>query len=291
MLTFNEPNNGAGGHQYQEMKLLKRIFDFYINSSVHVALAVVSFCVITYLNFGLNPDPIFLLFVFFGSITGYNFVKYAGIAKLHHSSLAKGLRIIQIFSFFAFLILIWTAFQIQFKILVWSAFFGLFTLLYALPVLSKKRNLRSISGIKIFVIAFVWGGVTVILPVIEGGGHLTVGVLPEFIQRFLFVLVLILPFEIRDLKYDLQQLGTIPQKIGVTKTKILGFVMLSGIFLTEFLKPNFTSVSISALSIVIVITAIMMWKARERQTPYFASFWVESIPVIWMLIYYALYSF
>ena len=291
MLTFNELNNGAEGHQNQEMKLLKKLFDFYINSSIHVALAVVSLCVITYLYFDLPPDLTFLLFVFFGSITGYNFVKYAGIAKLHHSSLAKGLKTIQIFSFFAFLFLIWTASQIRLEILAWTAFFGLFTLLYALPVLSKKRNLRSISGIKIFVIAFVWAGVTVILPVIEGGGELTFGIFPELIQRFLFVLVLILPFEIRDLKYDLQQLGTIPQKMGVTRTKILGFVMLAGLFLIEFLKSNFSPVSVSALAIVVFITAIMIWKARERQSPYFSSFWVESIPIIWMLIFYTLNSF
>lgn len=265
------------------MKFLKQLFDFYINSSIHVALAAVSFCVVTYLNYDLPPDPIFLLFIFFGSITGYNFVKYAGIAKLHHSSLAKGPKIIQIFSLFAFLALIWTAFQIQLKIIAWTAFFGFFTLLYALPVLNNKRNLRSISGIKIFVIAFVWAGVTVVLPVIESGEDFTFQFFPELIQRFLFVLVLILPFEIRDLKYDLQQLGTIPQKIGVTRTKVLGFAMLGGIFLIEFLKMNFSGASITALAIIILITAIMIWKAKENQSQYFSSFWVESIPIMWML--------
>ena len=291
MLTFGELNKETGGDQNKIMKILKQLFDFYINSSIHVALAVVSLCVVSYVNFDFSPDSDLLLFVFFGSITGYNFVKYAGIAKLHHSSLAKGLKIIQIFSFFAFLFLLWSAWNMQVEILYWTAFFGFFTLLYALPVLSKKRNLRSISGIKIFVIAFVWAGVTVILPFIEGGGIIGSEVLPEFVQRFLLVLVLILPFEIRDLKYDLQQLGTIPQKMGVTRTKILGFVMLAGVFLIEFLKDSVSRTSISALAIIILFTAGMIWKSREQQSQYFSAFWVESIPIFWMFILLLLRSF
>ena len=284
-------NKETGGDQNKIMKILKPLFDFYINSSIHVALAVVSLCVVSYVNFDFSPDTDLLLFVFFGSITGYNFVKYAGIAKLQHSSLANGLKIIQVFSFFAFLFLLWGAWNIQIDLLYWTAFFGVFTLLYALPVLSKKRNLRSISGIKIFVIAFVWAGVTVILPFIEGGGTLSLQVLPEFVQRFLLVLVLILPFEIRDLKYDLQQLGTIPQKMGVTRTKILGFVMLSGLFLIEFFKESVSTSSISALAMMVLFTAGMIWKSRERQSQYFSAFWVESIPILWMMILLLFKSF
>lgn len=291
MLTFIELNKEVAGGQNQIMKLLKQLFDFYINSSIHVALAVVSLCVVTYLHFEFPPDADLLLFVFFGSITGYNFVKYAGIAKLHHSSLANGLKIIQIFSFFAFLFLLLSARNIQLKILSWTVFFGLFTLLYALPVLNKKRNLRSVSGIKIFVIAFVWAGVTVILPFIEGGGTIGLEVLPEFVQRFLLVLVLILPFEIRDLKYDLQQLGTIPQKMGITRTRILGVVILAGLFLIEFLKDNISLTSISALAIIVLFTTGMIWKSKERQSQYFSAFWVESIPILWMIVLLLLKSF
>lgn len=265
------------------MKFIKQVFEFYINSSIHVALAVVSLCVVTYLHFGFYPDPALLLFIFFGSITGYNFVKYAGIAKLHHSSLAKGLRIIQIFSFFSFLALAWISFKISYEILSWTVFFGIFTVLYAMPVLSKKRNLRSISGIKVLVIALVWAGVTVILPFVDGGGTIGWQILPEFIQRFLFVLVLILPFEIRDLKYDLEQLGTIPQQVGVTRTKILGLVMLAGLFLIEFLKKTVSLSSVNALAVVVLVTGFFIWKSKQRQSRYYSSFWVEGIPVLWML--------
>lgn len=264
------------------MKKFKDFFEFYINSSIHVALAVVSLCVITYLNFEIPADPDLLFFVFFGAITGYNFVKYAPVARLHHRSLEKRLKLIQVFSFFSFLFLIWFSFKIAFEILLWTVFFGIFTVLYALPVL-KRKNLRSISGVKVFIISFVWAGVTVILPVVSAKFTIGLSVLIEFLQRFLLVLVLILPFEIRDLKYDLEQLGTIPQKVGVTKTKILGVVLLGIILLLESLKPKFYADSFAALSLTVMVSAIFVWQARERQVKYYASFWVESIPIFWLL--------
>ena len=62
------------------MNALKRIFEFYINSSIHVALAVLSLVLITVLEFNLKLPNSYWYFVFFGTITGYNFVKYAPIA-------------------------------------------------------------------------------------------------------------------------------------------------------------------------------------------------------------------
>ncbi len=41
-------------------------------------------------------------------------------------------------------------------------------------------------------------------------------------QRVLLVLAFLIPFEIRDLAYDKPELKTIPQRIGVTQTKIFG---------------------------------------------------------------------
>lgn len=271
------------------MRSLKTFFEFYINSSTHVALAVVSLSVISFLELKIPLQKELLVFTFFGTITGYNFVKYAGIAKLHHASLAKSLRWIQIFSLFSFLVLVWSFFLVSQKVLFWTAFFGIFTLLYALPVFSKRRNLRSISGIKIFIIALVWAGVTVVLPAASAEVAFDQPVLIAFLQRFLLVLVLILPFEIRDLKYDLQQLGTIPQKVGVTKTKMLGSFFLLLMLLLELLK-NYHA-SWAAFLLMLAMAGVFTWSANERQSKFFASFWVEAIPIFWLLMLLVFMSF
>ena len=84
------------------MKFFKLFFNFYINASIHVAIAVYTFVRVTEQYFELDYQEYFNYFIFFATITGYNFVKYAGVAKLHHRSLTEDLKIIQIFSFFIF---------------------------------------------------------------------------------------------------------------------------------------------------------------------------------------------
>ena len=95
------------------MKLLKQLFNFYINSSIHVALSVFSLVWITLIEFNVSYDAEVLYFVFFASITGYNFVKYFGLAKFHHRSLAIWLKAIQVFSFFSFILMGYYLFELN----------------------------------------------------------------------------------------------------------------------------------------------------------------------------------
>ena len=76
------------------MKLFKILFRFYINASIHVGIAVYAFVRIAeqYLEIATNSALNYA--IFFGTITGYNFVKYAGVAKLHHRSLTNNLKMI-----------------------------------------------------------------------------------------------------------------------------------------------------------------------------------------------------
>ena len=118
------------------MKILRLIFDFYINASIHVALAVYAMLRVTEIYFDLPYNLNLNYFVFFGTITGYNFVKYAGVAKLHHRSLTDDLKIIQVFSFFCFLALCYFAYQISLQTLYFTIPFCLLTIVYAVPILS-----------------------------------------------------------------------------------------------------------------------------------------------------------
>ena len=125
------------------MKFLKLVFDFYLNASIHVAFSVYAFLRITEIYFDLPYNENLNFFIFFGTITGYNFVKYAGVAKLHHRSLTKGLKIIQVFSFFCFLGLCYYATLISLKTLFFTLPFIVLTILYAVPFLSGfAKNLR-----------------------------------------------------------------------------------------------------------------------------------------------------
>lgn len=265
------------------MRQIKILFDFYINSSIHVALAVVSLALVTSLQFPVEVDFNLMIFIFFGTITGYNFVKYAGIAKLHHRSLARGLQKIQIFSLLCFILLLTFSFFMPEEILVWSSLFALLTLLYALPVFNKGRNLRSISGLKIFIIALVWAGVSVVLPLQNAGYPADLIFFLEVLQRFFLVLAWILPFEIRDLKHDLTRLGTIPQKVGVTKTKLFGVFLIAAAILIEFMQ-NTSFFGMTSIGVLGVLSGGFILGAREDQSYYFTSFWVEALPIFWLCL-------
>ncbi|GAA0747245.1 hypothetical protein [Gaetbulibacter jejuensis] len=272
------------------MKVLKRIFDFYINSSIHVALSVFSLAWITLLEFELPYDKNVLFFIFFASITGYNFVKFFGLAKFHHRSLATWLKYIQLFSLVCFLLMCYYVLQLEQTTLVYISVFGVVTFLYAIPFLPKKifldekQNLRSLSGLKVYVIALVWCGVTVFLPLANADFLMNWDVSITAIQRFVFVLVLMLPFEIRDLQYDSVKLATIPQQIGVKKTKLIGVLLLMVFFFLDYLKDDMQLMNLLVLLVITAITLLSVVLAKKEQSKYYSAFFVEGIPVLWLLL-------
>ncbi|GGG28621.1 hypothetical protein GCM10011344_31710 [Dokdonia pacifica] len=272
------------------MKWLKRIFNFYINSSIHVSLAVVSLVFITYETFNILYHKEFIFFVFFASITGYNFIKYSRLAKLHHLSLTESLRAIQLFSLLSFVCMIYYAMQLSYDVLFVCGVFGLLTLLYALPVLSRKRNLRSFHGAKMYTIAIVWSGVTVLLPAIDGMLELQVDVWITFVQRLLFIIVITLPFDIRDLNYDREEINTIPKSLGIKYTKLLGIGLLILFFILEFFKDQLQYKNVFSICLISVLSAICLLASSDKQYKYYASFFVEGLPMIWFGILSLLYA-
>ncbi|QAA81726.1 hypothetical protein EI546_08305 [Aequorivita sp. H23M31] len=266
------------------MKLLRHLFAFYINSSIHVALAVVALTFITVLEYGITISTQLLMFIFFGAITGYNFVKYAKIAGLHHRHLAHSLKAIQIFSAICFLILLFAAFHLPLKLLLIAGCFGVPTFFYAVPLI-RHKNLRSLTGIKIFIVAFVWGGITVIVPITAAGADISGDVLLTFFQRMTIVVALMIPFEIRDVPYDALNLKTLPQQIGVWGTKMLGEGILLICLVFEFLKENTDLAYLSSLFVFSVILGGLLIISKPYQSRYFASFWIEGTPILWWILY------
>ena len=116
------------------------------------------------------------------------------------------------------------------------------------------------GGLEVFELNYIWG-----------------------IERFVFIFVLMLPFEIRDMNFDDLKLSTIPQKIGLFNTKKLAyFGILALIF---FLFYNNTSkVEIISTSIMLMILSVFIAKSHPQNSFYFTAFWVESLPIIWWLM-------
>ena len=272
------------------MKIAKKLLDFYINSSIHVALSVYALSWITLLIFNLPYDENILYFNFYATITGYNFVKYFGIAKWHHRSLARWLKVIQVFSFFSFLLMVFYALKLETNVLFILAGLGIITFLYAIPILPKRiyldeqQNLRQISGLKVYIIAAVWAFTTVVLPVLNNHLEITSKVWITVLQNFVFVLALMIPFEIRDLKFDSIKLATIPQQIGVKKTKILGvLLLLIFLWLNVFKEEIITIYLYKEVIMTFILMFFILFSTKYRNT-YYTSFWVEALPIFWLIL-------
>lgn len=263
------------------MKVLRRFFDFYLDASIHIAFGVFALVHVTGLILNIPVDAHLSWFLFFGSISCYNFVKYGVEGEKYIVTGGRHLKKIRSASVIAFGFAVYHAYF--FRNEVWVGLFCLLVLtaLYALPVLPHAKNLRSWGGIKIFVVALVWAGATVLLPVISAQSPISWDIGIETLQRFLFILIAMVPFEIRDLAYDSPLLKTIPQRFGVKRTKIFGGFLTLLFFLLIFWKDDFTKMEVIGKGILSVILGCILWMTKRKQQVYFASFWVEASPLVW----------
>nr|WP_298394236.1 hypothetical protein [Flavobacterium sp.] len=266
------------------MRFLKKLLDFYINSSIHVALSGFALVQLTYILFDIENDNATLGFTFFGIIVSYNFVKYHALARAQKSRLTVQLKAIFIMSLFSLFAASYYFFQLQRNTQIMGFVFLIITLLYTLPVFPNKRNARNWAGFKIYIVALCWVGVTLFLPIINNHLPYSRYVFLVAMQRFLLLFVLILIFEIVDLKSDDPHLKTVPQQIGVEKTKLVGFALLFLFVVLEFLSIDL-KVQFFLLKCCLAFTTLLfLIFVNESRSRYYTSFWVESIPMIWWIL-------
>ncbi len=266
------------------MRILKQLLDFYINSSLHVALSVFALVKMTAFLFAITSIEPCAYFAFYGTIVGYNFVKYDTLARLQKRQMRLQLKAITLLSLVSFVVAAFYFLQLAQKTKIIALIFLLLTLLYTLPFFPNKKNARNWAGVKIYIVALCWVGVTLFLPIINAGLPITTSVMLIAVQRFILVFVLILIFEIIDLKLDDPHLKTVPQQIGVGSTKFVGCSMLLLFVLMEFLQANFNYPTLSIKLGIALTVLLFLCCAHERRSKYYTSFLVESIPILWWLL-------
>lgn len=264
------------------MKIIQKIIEFYVFSNLHVSLSVSCLVLVTGILF---DETVVLEAVFMGLLTfvAYHLIRHVNrfkygkehllesFSRQHKQTLSVLVVLATIFSFF--LVPKFTFLQ-----LLCLLPFGICTLLYAFGVFKvkgQKYSIRYLPGIKIFIIAAVWAGAVVLFPL-----QTTKTTLLYFLEVLLFVVALTLPFDIRDLRFDHQKIKTIPMVLGLRNTKIVGGVLLiisSGIHLAIFNAfPVFV--------FICLLVALCLFFSTTKQSKYYASFWVESLPILYYLL-------
>lgn len=270
------------------MKVLKKLLDFYLNCSIHTALLCYVMVRITFHIFHIQYDESMALFAFFGTIVGYNFVKYDALVRVKKKPIGIQLKIIAFISLVSFVLVGYYFFQL--KRITQIVSFGILALtaLYTLPFFPNRRNARNWAGVKIYIVAVCWVGATLVLPLINAEIPFSSDFFIKCIQRFILFFVMILVFEIIDLAKDDPHLKTVPQTIGVKRTKILGLLLLIPFCLLEFLISTFNYRDLFISIIMVIMLCLFILFANTNRSKYYTYVWVESVPIFWwlMLVFY-----
>lgn len=267
------------------MNYLRKFIDFYIISSIHVALAVFSLLKINFIFLNIKNDNDVSCFSFFGALVGYNFVKYLYTVSTLKLKMTNNLLKISILTFISSIAAIYYFVRLENGAKILSFIIFILTVLYTIPFIYPNKNARNWAGIKIYIVTLCWVGITVILPIINYHLQFSNYFFIVALQSFILVFVLILIFEIIDLKIDDINLKTVPQQIGVYKTKILGTILMIVYVLLEFIAVDFRSEFLLIKILLATTTIIFLLNANEECSRYYSSFWVESIPIFcWIIV-------
>ncbi len=255
------------------MRGFKALFDFYIQSSVHVAFAIYALVCITEVSLQLPALELVSMLVFFGTIVGYNFLKYFEAFQNGNFDFNKNRYLIGL-TLFSISASIYYFLQLPNLIQIYFIKIGLWVVIYPF--------LRKFGFLKLFWVSFCVTGVTAYALVFFENEIKVSGII-LIIQRFLIVVSLLIPFEILDTQVDDDSMKTLPQRFGIFKTKLFGICLLFPFVMLEFLKEK---MEISTF-VIAIITALFIGFTNLKRDKYYTSFWVESVPIIWwVLLYY-----
>ena len=251
------------------MRILRKVFDFYIKSSIHVAFAVYCLLEITVFSNRLNAIDYFSICVFFGTVLGYNFLKYFAVFRRGNFRSNTYFAILGV-SFLAGIGFLISFYFLNYSIQKLILISGFLVLIYPF--------LRKYGWLKLFLVSFVVTFITVYIP-FQTVKWLPIEFYLSLIQRFFLLTSLLIPFEIMDSKIDDKSLNTLPQLMGVDSTKLFGILLVIPFIVLEFLKlhPSYLVLPIG----IITVTFINFTELKRNK--YYTSFWVESVPIFWWI--------
>lgn len=257
------------------MTIFKRLLDFYIQSSLHVGLALFSLVYVTTFENDLCKHITYPCCVMFGTILGYNFLKYFEVFRKgkFHSLKYYGIILVCLFSIYGF----WFFFKRMVDVIkIQLVISGFLVLVYPL--------LRKYGMLKMFFVSFVVAYLTAFVYLIAPPMYHGILAL-DFIKRFVLISALMIPFEIYDSQHDDKAMNTLPQKFGIETAKKFGYFMLLLFIIFDVVNFNFNhNVKIQYLFIdilIAIVIAIAIYFSSIKRSQYYTSFWVESIPILW----------
>lgn len=265
------------------MKVIRNLLDVLIDGSILVGASVAALQIITLDNLDIGVHENLIYFSFFGSIFAYNFIKYLNEFKATRGKFESGnLQLILVITVITGLMSGFYFVELSDSVKMLTLIPLGLTVFYTIPIF--KNTLRTLSGLKIYVISFCWAFVTVLLLAIDWEVFFDSNVWVTFAQRFIFIFALMIPFELRDMDSDDMNLKTIPQRFGIKKSKVIGVFACVLFLLLEIFKDSAIR-DFFEIGFVFLVTSLLIILTPKKQPKYYASILVESIPIFWFMLF------
>lgn len=261
---------------------LKWVLDFLIRTNLFISLAAVCLTLETLLlweqRVAFHP---YLMLVFCATLCTYNFHRFLTI--WYHQDALKGGKhawVLQHKQWFYLLVFVsvagfcTAAFLAVAEVRQVLVPFALITLFYIIPMgkfQGRWVRLRDIPYVKIFLIALVWAGVTVLLPLVKAGIPVSSPkVLLHFFARCCFIFSITLPFDIRDQKEDKAAgLNTLANHLGEIQIYRLAYGSILNSILLSFWTFAHRPETSLALACSGLITLFFLAWPKARKHPYY----------------------
>lgn len=195
---------------------------------------------------------------------------YQGISSGRLNWLTKNRRILLISIMLSAIFLAGLTYFLFRAYLLYVLVLGLLSVIYLFPLLKNDRRVRDIPYLKIFAIAVGWSIITVSIPAFLMGEY-------NFWQpwmigeRFLFFLLITIPFDIRDRQDDLAKgvhtLATAFSDARLTRFAFLLFLLYA---LLIFFSPFLLSFKVSLILAGLLAFLIVCFVHERRPLWYFS---------------------
>ncbi len=141
-------------------------------------------------------------------------------------------------------------------------------------------KLRNNGILKIVSVAAVWSGLIVLIPQMVYQNNLKYEWILKSLFVFIYILMLTMSFDQRDLLIDKQSLKTLPQRFSAG-LKYIYLIFLLILLILSFYIFKDKELIISILTII--LSVILCSYSHEKKSFYYTAFWIEAIPVFWYL--------
>lgn len=273
----------------------KNLLAFILFSSIFIAACAVSFAIETNIILGLPLNsPGFYGFIFGATLFQYN-LHYVlksnaavNSARLNWSK--KNTNIHYLLLLLGFLLIIISLFSFSLKHFYVLIFLGVIAFLYSFPFLpiGKKKRLKEFGILKILTLTLLWTLVTVWFPVNTMAYDPALFWL-VFAKRFLFMFVLCLLFDMRDLDVDREEgIKTFPVRFGNKNSYLLSyfilvvFILLSAVQFYYWGQAGF----FIAMIISAVATFIVIQITKKNQSDYIFLAGIDGMMLLQALLVY-----